>query len=879
MAAQRGRSTSVCHVSEASSPLSSPPASPIAPKRSASPTSDALQDTDATKRLSNLGLSSSNDTPPPKKRSKLTAEEKAEKEKEKIEKKREKEEKDKEKARIKAEKEEQKKLKDEEKAKKEAEKAADKVKRDEEKAKREEEKARREEDKAKREEEKARKDAEKAKKEEAKAKKDRAQLRMDAFFSRKDSSVASTSRSTPSEGTPKKAAAAPTLPSNDIQAPVKGQPKLTALSTITISSAPEVEMSDIPHKSEFDKYFESFYVKPRVLVAPPHSFQKDDAASEYICKEMDKLICQHESQPDDAMDIDKGEFSIPQPLPPSYFEEVFVLPPAKRQKRGNLPKFTTKQILVGLNSSPGPIANAFSEERIDQRDYIAILKKLPRKNLRFAEDVRPGYRGTFTRVPESSGLRKGRNPFQKSLPGVDYDYDSEAEWVEGPDDDGEELKSEMDEEEDIDTADEMDDFLDDETEDLAKKGHKLSGPLIPVSTGIVWQYEQAKSNVDMSQFKINLLIADDGAPIDPFSDSYWQSSSDQTIFRNPQQPLSTSTLHFSTDTRTENGQRYFNSLPSTQNPPHGKGVAQMNISPHRPLPMFGSQELGSSSVSNQQSGSKPILDPKYPAPTLNLSDPNLGPTCLPPILDPRCLPPPGTRGLMKDVITKLPDGAHGLKGWCGIPLDQRKAFIGPLFVQPRAQPQAQPFYSPIANTNQRPSVQNGPGVSQFHGSYHQTNPPRAEPAIAGPSTQMPRTATFPPPRHQMPAFGPPPPQMPAQLSGLQKSALWSKANRGPEDLFVYSETQHISYAAFIKSPEAVQALGDTVPNLGTLADSKYAATINLPADEHFGFFKILHGLDCCQIETMEKLDDFLDEILDTVKPWPKNVIVNVLTRR
>lgn len=65
----------------------------------------------------------------------------------------------------------------------------------------------------------------------------------------------------------------------------------------------------------------------------------------------------------------------------------------------------------------------------------AILRnpqKVAMKLLRFKEDVRPAYYGTWTKA--SPVLKNGRNPFKTDTALLNYDYDSEEEWVEDPED-------------------------------------------------------------------------------------------------------------------------------------------------------------------------------------------------------------------------------------------------------------------------------------------------------------------------------------------------------------------------------------------------------------------------------------------------------------
>ncbi|KAK6509734.1 hypothetical protein TWF481_004464 [Arthrobotrys musiformis] len=507
---------------EPSSPLSSCPPSPSPPpprKRSISPApKDSLPDNEATKKLSNLELDGKNDSQP-KKRTKLTPAEKAEREKEKEEKKREREEKEKEKARIKAEKDEQKRLRDEEKAKKDLEKAAEKAKRDEEKAKREEEKAKREGEKAKKDVERAKKEEEKAKKEEEKLKKERAQLRMDSFFRRAPPASASSSKA------PQTTALEKTSDTPSVR-PTTGP---TTTDTDMIDSP--VKRDD---KSDYIKTFQPFFVRPGVTLASSKRTRGPEGTTEEGSQIMDRVLFKFATEFSDEMDIDDHpqpsnriivDSSIPERPSPSDFKVIFDFPPSK-WKKGGVQKLSTKQILAGLDSSPVP--DIFGARKADTTDYVAELRRLSRKILKYAEDVRPAYRGTYTKVPTTSGLRKGRNPFQKSLPGVDYDYDSEAEWVQEPDDDGEDIMSEDDEDPmETGSADEMDDFLDDEDEVVKKKAN-IAGPLIPAASGLMWDGECPRSD-ELMHYKIGVLIEGGTTPINPFSKEYWVKNKGKSV--------------------------------------------------------------------------------------------------------------------------------------------------------------------------------------------------------------------------------------------------------------------------------------------------------------------------------------------------------------
>ncbi|KAI7903634.1 chromatin assembly factor 1 subunit A-domain-containing protein [Cokeromyces recurvatus] len=71
---------------------------------------------------------------------------------------------------------------------------------------------------------------------------------------------------------------------------------------------------------------------------------------------------------------------------------------------------------------------------------LALRMKL----LQFSENVRPAYHGTFT---QKSRVVNGRKPFAQDNDVLDYEVDSEAEWE--PEGEGEDIHSDNEEEEDI----------------------------------------------------------------------------------------------------------------------------------------------------------------------------------------------------------------------------------------------------------------------------------------------------------------------------------------------------------------------------------------------------------------------------------------------
>ena len=149
-----------------------------------------------------------------------------------------------------------------------------------------------------------------------------------------------------------------------------------------------------------------------------------------------------------------------------------------------------------------------------KRSPLQALQSLPIKYLKFQEDVRPAWKGTFTKTPERGGLRKlSLNPFLRSMPLVNYDYDSEAEWEEP--EEGEELGSE-DEEEGEDDEGDMEGFLDDEEDGNAPKRKQILGDMEPVYTSMHWESSSphtqsltvpyGQTTIDLASFRIETLL-------------------------------------------------------------------------------------------------------------------------------------------------------------------------------------------------------------------------------------------------------------------------------------------------------------------------------------------------------------------------------------
>ncbi|KAI4112444.1 MAG: hypothetical protein LQ345_006412 [Seirophora villosa] len=398
---------------------------------------------------------------------------------------------------------EQKAKKEEERLRKEKEKEEEKVRKEQEKVKKEEEKRARDLEKEKKRQE--REEQNKVKEEEQR-KKQRSQLRLNAFF-------------------------APPNLANDgsTPSPTRGSlsPTNSRRSSITSIHDPEVlarerSISATPSKnrlSEYERRFPSFFLQSCTTLAPANRFERDGEGLQYVRRVLDDKLATGSMGPD-----------IPAPFNP---KEMLRLSPYKRRKL-NRPHQSVREIVEHVHgTSHKPIDLTDPQKYKASQHPIDALKTVSTRILKFAEDVRPPYIGTYSRVQDPAVARTMcRNPFARSLPFTDYDYDSEAEWEEPGE--GEDLDSEGEEEAESENGDDMEGFLDDEdAADGPRTGQKrrlLVGDLEPASTGLCWEdADQKPVLADLALYRLEIIHATPKIPIDPYSTTYWQTPPSASI--------------------------------------------------------------------------------------------------------------------------------------------------------------------------------------------------------------------------------------------------------------------------------------------------------------------------------------------------------------
>ncbi|ORX46927.1 hypothetical protein BCR36DRAFT_585035 [Piromyces finnis] len=252
---------------------------------------------------------------------------------------------------------------------------------------------------------------------------------------------------------------------------------------------------------EFDNRFKSFYIKSNTKIAPLNYF--NDIKAEYNFDKEDKMSCDEDVSLDHYLSI------------------------IKERKIKNIIKKRKEEKQKLIDS-----------DIVDLTDGNA-LPQYKMKLLQFFENHRPAYYGTWRKETK---VISGRHPFKKDTELLDYEFDSEIEWV--ADEEGEEcLSDEEDEEEDmIDAQDEQgedDDWLvphgylsDDEgVEEDIEKINKMDKknepkpmkivPLIPVIIGPIYaenSYDEIPENINLAQFTTQLLDPDMDFPLDPFKE-------------------------------------------------------------------------------------------------------------------------------------------------------------------------------------------------------------------------------------------------------------------------------------------------------------------------------------------------------------------------
>ena len=257
--------------------------------------------------------------------------------------------------------------------------------------------------------------------------------------------------------------------------------------------------SNYQRRHHTEKAFPDFFMYDNVTMAPINRFERDEEASASLDRMVDSYILGNRS-PNRQRVFDAAS--------------LFHLSGHGNVTRGKrfLP---VKEIMANFSGeSSRPIDLTTDSQNTQIKRTKDLLGRIPLKFLKFHEDVRPPYRGTYTSRPVNGMAKLARNPLRRDLPDMNYDYDSEAEWVE--DEDAEDLNSEGDEDEDLgEDGEDMDGFLDDENDETANsKRLVLQGDLEPISTGLCWEDPRKRNtNVKLMPYRMEIILGKTLAPL------------------------------------------------------------------------------------------------------------------------------------------------------------------------------------------------------------------------------------------------------------------------------------------------------------------------------------------------------------------------------
>lgn len=229
--------------------------------------------------------------------------------------------------------------------------------------------------------------------------------------------------------------------------------------------------------SDYERFFPPFFLHPHTVLALQSRFSRDVGGVEYARTKIDEGLGQIKEESDELI---KAFNPI----------ELLHISPHTQNRRSQ--HHVVRDIVARMHGTFQHPVDLTESIPKSSRQPINLLATVSIKYLKFAEDVRPPYVGTYSKILDSRVYSKlCRNPFSRSLP-TNYDYDSEAEWEEPGE--GEDLESEGEEEAgDDDEGDEMEEFLDDddETGDGSRmmniRRRPILGDLEPTSTGLCWE--------------------------------------------------------------------------------------------------------------------------------------------------------------------------------------------------------------------------------------------------------------------------------------------------------------------------------------------------------------------------------------------------------
>lgn len=191
-------------------------------------------------------------------------------------------------------------------------------------------------------------------------------------------------------------------------------------------------------------------------------------------------------------------------------------------------KATLEVLIPKLENAP-PVSYTSSEKLLEALNSSTTKEKTlhqlvgnlpPIKYLQFYENSKPPYIGTWCSEKHLNTHITAANPLETSLTNYDYNYDSDLDWQDGDDDEGEdidELEEGEDDEDDANEDDDMEDFVD--NNDTTRRRVPV-GNLLSTSR---WNSNSEEDKQFFDEVKYERLEFDIQFPIDPYRD-YWHSA-------------------------------------------------------------------------------------------------------------------------------------------------------------------------------------------------------------------------------------------------------------------------------------------------------------------------------------------------------------------
>ncbi|KAG7831153.1 hypothetical protein KL920_000673 [Ogataea angusta] len=227
----------------------------------------------------------------------------------------------------------------------------------------------------------------------------------------------------------------------------------------------------------------------------------------------------------------------------TYFLPFNVRPGVRMAQRTPQQSAELDKFLQGQQTSSAPFRDSLVSKRsprlyakasdVIQAYNLGMVKeaqeqldRVPKKYLRFYENAKPPYLGTYSFLVTSLDFRLALDPFTKIPPDIlqiNYDFDSDLE-EEDDDDEGEDVELDEDSEEDedgqLDESSDIEQFVETDENGVSTK-KTVIGPLVPVVSWIGQeadgqdQFAQYFSGLQYERLRHNIEL-----PIDPMCD-YW----------------------------------------------------------------------------------------------------------------------------------------------------------------------------------------------------------------------------------------------------------------------------------------------------------------------------------------------------------------------